>query len=143
MMPDTLKNRGFTLFELMITVAIIAILAAVAMPSYRDYIKRNDRAEAKAIILENVQFLERNFVEAGNKYDKDAANNAISLPITQSPRTGTAKYNISANPLTASTYTLKAEPVSGGPMDGDGCGTLTFPHWVAKQAPASPVLTVA
>lgn len=54
-----MRARGFTLIELMIVVAIVAILAAVAYPSYRDSISKSRRAEARAQLMDAVQYMQR------------------------------------------------------------------------------------
>ncbi|MDP3218312.1 MAG: type IV pilin protein [Deltaproteobacteria bacterium] len=119
------RQGGFTLIELMITVVIIGILAAIAYPSYTQYVLRANRAEARSILLETAQFLERNYTTA-NRYDLDSAGNAVALPFARSPKSavaGTEKYDITvAN--AAQTFTLNATP--DGVMTGDACGTITL-----------------
>jgi type IV pilus assembly protein PilE len=140
---DHHRESGFTLIELMITVAIVAILAAIALPSYTQYIRRANRADAKTALLSNAQFLERNFTES-NLYHKNAAGTNItsaSLPYPSSPSDGVAVYNITLDsaPNPDTTYTLTATPVSGGPMDGDVCGNLTLNYLGVKGVGASTV----
>ena len=58
------QQQGFTLIELMITVAIIAILAAVAYPSYSEYVKRGNRSEGQALLNDTAALQERYYVSA-------------------------------------------------------------------------------
>jgi type IV pilus assembly protein PilE len=136
------RARGFTLIELLVAIAIVAILATVAVASYQDHIRRSARAEAKAVLMEAAGFMER-FYTTNGRYDEDTAGNAVVLPVTQSPKDGAARYNISLaavavnatdpaapnNVFSASgaqNYTLQAIPT--GAQAGDVCGTLLLDH---------------
>ena len=124
------SNKGFTLIEVMIVVAIVAILAAIGLPSYKSYIARGNRADAKAVLLENVQRLERQFT-ATNSYITGLSGTPLAPPIATAPQSGTTNYNISfSGTPDATSFTLQAVPTGG--MTGDSCGTLTITHTGTK-----------
>lgn len=84
------SNRGFTLIEMMIVVAIIGILAAIAYPSYDEYVKRGNRTEGQAFLSDVAARQERYFSQ-NNAYITDVANIA-KLGVTANSPTG--KYSI-------------------------------------------------
>ncbi|RAU17359.1 type IV pilin [Nitrincola tibetensis] len=133
-------DKGFTLIELMIVVAIIGIIASVAYPSYQDSIAKSRRANAQASLLELAQFMERHYT-ANNQYTVGNTNPVTppALPFTVSPKDGGAVfYNIDLAIITATTYTLRATPA--GAMAGDNCGNLTLTHTGVKGRTGSLAL---
>lgn len=122
------RPLGFTLIELMITVAVVGILAALAYPSYTEYVRRGKRTDAKAVLLEAAQLMERNYTES-NSYAVNSAGTAMTLPVAlqQSPKgSAAANYTITlpSGSLTATAFVLNAAPT--GSMASDACGTLSI-----------------
>lgn len=131
----TMKTRnGFSLIELMIVCAVLAILASVAYPGYNEHVRKGRRADAQRALEEASQFLRR-------RYSSMDTHVGAQLPGTlrQTPAQGGAAYNISMiennNPvamLTAGhTFTLRA--VRTGSMSGDRCGDLELDHTGARR----------
>jgi type IV pilus assembly protein PilE len=122
---------GFTLIELMVTVAVIAILAAVAYPSYQDQIRKSRRAQAKADMVEYSQMAER-FHTVNNTYA------GFALGSTQTPREGgTAWYTLGIQ-QTPTTFTITATPQGG--QEKDKCGTLTI-NQASVKTPAEATVS--
>lgn len=118
------RGRGFTLIELMIVVAVIGILAAIAVPSYRSYIVRASRVEAQAELLELASLQEKIFLNSnGYAFSVTGAYNGTSaggLGRT-SGTTKDGRYTLSLDITAASpTYVLTATPVAGGTQAADG-----------------------
>lgn len=119
---------GFTLTELMIVIAIIAILGAIAFPGYQRYVTKTHRTDAQKNLLELTQYMERYFTENG-RYHQDAGGTAVSLPFSKSPKDGTTThYNIAfaTGTLNATAYTLLATPIGSQLANDTDCGILSL-----------------
>jgi type IV pilus assembly protein PilE len=115
----TKPESGFTLTELLIVVSIIGILAAIAYPSYQQYVVRANRADAQQALLQAAQSAERYFV-AANTYV------GVTISPTRSPEGGTQVYSIATQgTVGANTYVLRATPVSSGANRNDGYLEIT------------------
>ncbi|MGE0801442.1 MAG: type IV pilin protein [Lautropia sp.] len=90
------RTAGFTLVELMIVAAVVAILAAVAYPTYTGQLRKSQRAEAKTALLRATQLLERSFTQNG-EYPATAAAFATLYGATA----GTPIYSGADNPTAA------------------------------------------
>ncbi len=119
------RPGGFTLVEVMIVVAIVGILAAIALPSHQNYLRRGHRAEARAGLLQAAQWLER-VSTANGSYP----TGALPAALTTVPG---RRYTIAMGSATASSYVLSATPVAGSAQAGDPCGTFTLTQANARS----------
>ena len=112
------KLRGFTLIEVMIAIAMVAILAAIAYPSYSQYLKTSRRTEATATLTKIANLEERYYL------DNNSYGGLTDLSLTSPYNTENSYYQITIN-VTSSTFTLTATAQNAQAADTE-CGSLTL-----------------
>lgn len=124
-------TKGFTLIELMVVVAIMGILAAVAIPQYKQYVIRGNRAAAQAFMMD-VANREKQYLLDARSYisgSTDATGVLSSLNMT-APKVVYTNYTITIAAVSAvsapPTFTITASPVAGSPQASANDGDLTL-----------------
>lgn len=130
-----LRHRGFTLIELMITVAVVAILAAIAVPAYREQVRRGAVEEGLAALSSGRVAVEQYFLDNRTYVGSPCPTGSVSFPITC--QFAAARYTLTATgagTVAGFIYTLNetgARATTGGAW---GTGTC----WIARKGDVCP-----
>ncbi len=137
-----MKQYGFTLTEVMITMVVITILGAIAIPSYSSHMKKSARQQARELLLQAAVRQETQFMRTGSYA---ASMRALGYAGNTVP-VGSGRYNVTVTASTANSFTLSAAPTSVGGQDSDPCGTFTVNHLgergIVTSATPAPSATV-
>jgi type IV pilus assembly protein PilE len=134
------NEKGFSLIELMIVVAIIGMIAAFAVPSYQDSVTKSRRSDAQSALMGFAAAIEREYTKNNSYLDITNSGNTKATPKAdiyedEAPLDGSAKFYDLRVTFTTSTYTVYALPKNG--QSGDGPLLMTHTGrkgWAKNQA---------
>ena len=118
------KQRGFTLIEMMIVVAIIGILAAIAYPSYQQYVIKTKRTDMMSEMQNIASEIESRKLAQGS-YSAISAGVKTDFA-TAYPRQGTQLYDVTITDPLVAKWTITAVPKNGSQMANDGTLSLNY-----------------
>ena len=128
------KQRGVTLIELMMVIAIVGVLSAIAIPTYHRYVVRSNRTDAKTALTQMAQRYERCYTNS-TPYAYDGATCTATVTHPYTVDSGT--YQIDASFPTSQSYALTATPQGAQFTDDTECGTFTLTQTGAQTVSGS------
>lgn len=124
--------RGFTLVELMIVIAILAITIAIGYPAYRDQVMKSRRAEGMGQLLELADRMERFYANQVPTATYNGASLGAGDGDVYQEYTEKGNYQLVIDSATTTLFQISADPV--GPQDDDKCGKFTLTSTGQKSA---------
>jgi len=128
------QTRGFTLIELMIVIAALAVVVALGYPSYRDQVIKARRADGMGALLELADRMERHYSDVGTYKQADGSNTTVNDVF---PSYSSDYYTLSIDSQDNVGFTVSAAPKTGSSQTKDKCGTFTLTSQGVKSVSAS------
>jgi len=135
------KQRGFTLIEAMIVTAVIAILAAVALPSYQKHVAKAKRRAAQAVMQTIMSRQEQHMLNARSYHPTDGVATSVLTPLgvtVPADVAGNYTFQVDAdNAGTPPTHWVVATPIGSQAQNDNRCGILTLRSTGAREQAGS------
>ncbi|MGK7295812.1 MAG: type IV pilin protein [Candidatus Wenzhouxiangella sp. M2_3B_020] len=129
--PPVARSAGFTLIELMIAVAVLAIIVGIAIPSFSRYVIESGRADAHSVLYQAAQQLERCYTRFSAYNDGNCGLQQGNTMMSEND-----KYQLQVSAVGANTFELTAAPRGSQTKDTE-CGSFTLDHTGAKGVSTS------
>jgi len=134
------KNRGFTLIEMLIVMVVFGILAAIAIPSYNNQLRRGTRSAAQALMMD-IANKEQFYLQSQRTYldCPTPCTNLSAIGISALPQEVTSFYTLKVEKndvVTPPTFIITVTPVSGTRQEPDGWIALDSTQTKTSQYPS-------
>lgn len=119
------NNKGITLLELVIAVAIVAILSSIAWPNYQNYVTNARRTAAASCLMEMGQYMER-FYTINMSYESTSDGQSVSIPSFECQSSLEGFYSFALDDVSPTFYELSASPQGVQESRDQACGALYY-----------------